>query len=401
MKVRKVTSILIKTSLFLLGWGILATSFELVAVSIIPLLFLAIPHFITVKVERARITGGSYIGEEFETEIDLRATGFGILKAMHKLPEHFELVEGSNAIATFVLGRNDVKIRYKAKPMRRGNYKLDRIVLELEHPFLAWKTDKELRVELELEVKQRLRRITRVETLRGIARSPMPDVDISKIGVPGTDFREIRDYVAGDPMKFINWKATARRNKLMVNQYEVEGKKAVWIFVDANHYMTFGKSVRNYLECAIEIANALTYYFVSRGHKVGLYVVGRGICLYPDVGKRQFKRISEELMRIEAGEESFDQAFEKCKKFLAIYKPLIILITRPEYSKPVRFVSEVIKARIPVQIIALKGKIYGDEFAVSLFEILRRYTLKSLRRANLIEWDIDKPIRQLMVRVIG
>ncbi|RLI86234.1 MAG: hypothetical protein DRO98_05680 [Archaeoglobales archaeon] len=401
MKVRKVTSILIKTSLFLLGWGILATSFELVAVSIIPLLFLAIPHFITVNVERARITGGSYIGEEFETEIDLRATGFGILKAMHKLPEHFELVEGSNAIATFVLGRNDVKIRYKAKPMRRGNYKLDRIVLELEHPFLAWKTDKELRVELELEVKQRLRRITRVETLRGIARSPMPDVDISKIGVPGTDFREIRDYVAGDPMKFINWKATARRNKLMVNQYEVEGKKAVWIFVDANHYMTFGKSVRNYLECAIEIANALTYYFVSRGHKVGLYVVGRGICLYPDVGKRQFKRISEELMRIEAGEESFDQAFEKCKKLLAIYKPLIILITRPEYSKPVRFVSEVIKAKIPVQIIALKGKIYGDEFAVSLFEILRRYTLKSLRRANLIEWDIDKPIRQLMVRVIG
>ncbi len=400
MKVRKVASILIKTSLFLLGWGILTTSFELVAISIIPLLFLAVPYYVTARVEEARISGGGYIGEEFEAEINLTATGFGILKAMHKLPEHFELVEGSNVIAIFVLGKSNVKIRYKAKPMRRGHYKLDKIILELEHPFLAWKTSKELYVNLELEVRQRLRKIMKVETLRGVARSPMPDVDISKIGVPGTDFREIRDYVAGDPMKFINWKATARRNKLMVNQYEVEGKKAVWLFVDANYYMTFGKSVRNYLECAIEIANALAYYFTSRGHKVGLYVVGRGICLYPDVGKRQFRRISEELMRVEAGEESFDRAFENCKKLLAIYKPLIILITRPEYSKPMRFVSEAIKAKIPVQIIALKGKIDGDDFAVNLFEILRRSMLRSLRRANLIEWDIDKPIRQLMVRVV-
>ncbi len=401
MKARKVTYSLASTALFLLGLGILTTSYELVAVSIIPLLFLAVPYHVSAKVDYAKLSGGNHIGEEFEAEVKLVATGFGILKAMHELPNHFELVEGANAVATFVLGRSDVIIRYKARPMRRGKYRLDRIVLEIEHPFLAWERYKELKVDLELEVKQRLRRITKVETIRGVARSPMPDIDISRIGVPGTDFREIRDYVAGDPMKFVNWKATARRNKLMVNQYEVEGKKAVWIFVDSNTYMTFGKTIRNYLECAIEIANALAYYFTSRGHKVGLYVIGHGICLYPDVGKRQFKRISEELMRIEAGEESVDQAFENCKKLLSIYKPLIILITRPEYSKPTRFVSEAIKAKIPIQIIALKGAVEGDEFALTLFEILRRSSLKSLRRANMIEWDIDKPIRQLMVRVVG
>ena len=400
MKVRKVTRSLVTTALLLLGWGILTTSYELVAVSVIPLLFLAVPYHVSAKVDYAKLSGGRYIGEEFEVEIKLVTTGFGILKAMHELPDHFELVEGANAVATFVLGRSEATIRYKAKPMRRGQYRLDKIVLEVEHPFLAWKSAKELKVDLELEVKQKLRKITKVEALRGVARSPMPDIDVSRIGVPGTDFREIRDYVAGDPMKFVNWKATARRGKLMVNQYEVEGKKAVWIFVDANPYMTFGKTIRNYLECAIEIANALSYYFTSRGHKVGLYIIGHGICLYPDVGKRQFRRISEELMKAEVGEESVDHAFENCKKLLAIYKPLIILITRPEYSKPTRFVSEAIKAKIPIQVIALKGAVEGDEFALTLFEILRRSSFKSLKRTNLIEWDIEKPIRQLMVRVV-
>jgi hypothetical protein len=174
-------------------------------------------------------------------------------------------------------------------------YRLDKVVAEFEHPFFAWKSVKELEIDLELEVKQKLRRITKVEAIRGIARSPMPDIDVSRIGVPGTDFREVREYVAGDPVRFINWKATARSGKLMVNQYEVEGKKAVWIFVDTNAYMTYGESIRNFLEVAIEIANSLAYYFTSRGHKVGLYVIGHSMNLYPDVGKRQFRRISDKL----------------------------------------------------------------------------------------------------------
>jgi len=401
MRVREVTRSLVCASLLMLVWGMLITSYELVAVSVIPLLFLALPYGASCSVLDARVSGECYVGEEFEVEIRLKALGFGIVKAMHEVPEYFEIVEGSNAVARFVLGGEVVRIRYKARSMRRGRFELRRVVLEIEHPFLAWRSVGEVEVDVVVEVRQRLRRLTKVETVRGVAKSPIPDVDVSKIGVPGTDFREIRDYVPGDPMKFVNWKATARRGKLMVNQYEVEGKKAVWIFLDANDYMTFGKSVRNYLECGIEIANALAYHFLSRGHKVGLYVVGRGVCVHPDVGKRQFRRIGEELMRVEAGRESLERAFENCRKMIAIYKPLVILITRPEYSNPGRIISEAVKARIPVQVIALKGRVEGDEFAVALFELLRRRALGKMRRFNVVEWDVEKPVTKLVARVVG
>ncbi len=400
MKVSPVAKALLSTTLFLLMLGILTTSPDLIAVSGVPIIFLIVPHYVKVSVVSASIEGGEYVGEEFTTEIVMKAVGFGIVKAMHKLPEHFELIDGSNAVSTFVMGSNIFRIRYKARPMRRGKYELRKVRLEIVHPFMTWKKGDAVEVDLELDVMQKLRRLTKVETVRGIARSPTPDVDVSKIGVPGTDFREIRDYVPGDPMRFVNWKATARRGKLMVNQYEVEGKKAVWIFLDANEYMTYGKSVRNYLECGIEISNALAYYFTSRGHKVGLTIAGNGVMLYPDVGKRQLKRISEELMRLEAGKENLERAFENCKKLIAIYKPLVILITRPEYSNPSRIVSELIKMGIPMQVIALKGAVEGDDFAIGLFEIMRRSSMRGLRRANLIEWDIERPVRKLMLRVI-
>ncbi len=398
MKVREITYTLISVTAFLIGFGIITTSYEVIAVSVAPLLFLIVPYHVSVRVKDAKISGGGFVGDVFSVRIVMEASGFGIVKAMHRIPEHF-VVEGKNVTASFVLGKNELVISYRARPMRRGKYELKEIVLEVEHPFLAWRSVRMMEVELELEVRQKLGKITKVETLRGVAKSPMPDIDVAKIGVPGTDFREIRDYVPGDPMKFVNWKATARRGKLMVNQYEVEGKKAVWIFLDANSYMAFGRSVRNYLECGIEIANALAYYFISRGHKVGLYVLGHGICLHPDVGRRQFKRIGEEFMRLEIGRESLEEAFEKCKKLLAIYKPLVILVTRPEYSNPKRFFSEIVKLGIPIQIIALKGKMEGDEFAVKLFEVMRRSALRGLR--NVIEWDIERPITKLIARVVG
>ena len=90
---------------------------------------------------------------------------------------------------------------------------------------------------------------------------------------------------------------------------------------------------------------------------------------------------------------------ENSKKLLAIYKPLVILITRVEYSKPAKFVSELIKMKIPVQIIALKSKMDGDEFALRLFEHLRRSALRSVRKARVMEWNIEKPVRNLIVEV--
>jgi uncharacterized protein (DUF58 family) len=156
---------------------------------------------------------------------------------------------------------------------------------------------------------------------------------------------------------------------------------------------------------AIEAANSLAYYFTSRGYRAGLYVLGAGWIVYPDTGRRQFRRISEELMRVEASDkiESFNQAIEACKSFLITYKPLIIFITRVEHSKPgsaVLKASRLSKRKLPVEVIALKKK--GDyELATLTMEMLRKSILSRLRaRARVVEWDIDCPLSEVLLREI-
>ena len=79
-------------------------------------------------------------------------------------------------------------------------------------------------------------------------------------------------------MKFINWKATARTGSLKVNVYEVEGKRTIWLFVDVNMYM------ENVLDFLIDLTASLAYHFAHRSHKMGMYLIGSGDILYPDVG---------------------------------------------------------------------------------------------------------------------
>ncbi len=431
MKIRRGTYVLVKTSMFLLVLGILLTSYELVALSVFPILFLLTPTFpVRVKILSHHLEGGGYVGEKFRVSITMSASGFGVVKVMHKLPEHFELSDGSNAAARFVVGSAGIRIDYEAIPTKRGRYPLDKVVIQVENPFLTGKLFvRELEVPLEIEIKQRVPKVIKIGVHRGIARSPTPDVDISKIGVPGTDFKEIREYVSGDPVKFINWKASARKNEVMVNQYEVEGKKSVWIFLDGNPYMRHGELIRNYFEAAVEATNAISYYFTQRGYRVGLYIVGHRKYLYPDTGRRQFRRIVDELIKVEPSEsfESLEEAFETSKALLITYKPLMYFITRIEYSKPVKAVLKASKVskrgrRAPVEVITLisNGKpkekpeekkleekersdkeLKGD-LSERVLRILRSSIEARIRSAGvrMTVWEIDKPLSQVLLKEV-
>lgn len=397
---REVTANLLRASISLIVFGLLLASRELILVSLIPLIFLAIPYSIRIRSVVFRHPHAEFVGEVFEIEINIDCVGFGILKAMHRLPNVFEVVEGSNAVSSFVIGKKNVVIRYRARSLRRGVFSLNEIYVEKEHPFFVTKSHEKFELDIRIEIRQKLRRIVRVETARTVAKSPLPDIDISRIGVPGTDFREIKEYVHGEPIKFINWKATARFNRLMVNKYEVEGKKTIWFFLDANRYMTYGESIRNCLEYGIELLSAMAYYFISRGHKVGMYVIGNGSCVYPDVGKRQFRRICDELLKVESGDEDVCEALEKTKKFLMIYKPFVFLITRIEYSRPVKFVSDLIKMNISYHVLNLRDEhAEVDGFARTLIELIRSKIKRSI--INLTEINIGTPPYKIVAGVIG
>jgi uncharacterized protein (DUF58 family) len=399
MKVRRSFASLALLGTFLAVLAVLTLIPELVLAAFIPI-FMLVSSIATpfgLKVTSYSISGGKYVGEEFEVEVRVRAYGIGLLRLEHRLPDFFELVDGSNTVTSFIPIFREVRVRYSAIATRRGVYRLEKLRWGFEDPLMVTFREGVEKLDIQLEVKHRVRSVKRVRLARGVARKPFPEMDIAKLGVPGTDFREIRNYNPGDPVKFINWKATARKGEVMVNQFEVEGKKAVWIFVDANPYMIYGESDRNFLEAAVEAANALAYYFTSRGYRLGMYVIGAKRLIYPDSGTRQFSKIARELLLTDVGDEfqSFERAFEECKPFLIAEKPLVILVTRVEKLKPRRGIARlrrIWRRGLPVMVISLKFE-WGEGYGARILDGVRRAFVSSLSgMADVVEWEISKPV---------
>jgi uncharacterized protein (DUF58 family) len=91
-----------------------------------------------------------------------------------------------------------------------------------------------------------------------------------------TEFSEIREYQAGDPLKRVAWKASARRGKLLVRKYEVEERELVWFVLDASVELWAGRVGSSPLDLAIDGTAQLLRLHLRRGHEVGLIIAAGG-----------------------------------------------------------------------------------------------------------------------------
>ena len=183
--------------------------------------------------------------------------------------------------------------------------------------------------------------IRRVNEIRGRAHSRNPWEDVAIVGVSSTDFTELRPYTPGDPMRWINWKASARSsdsaNPLLVNQYEPEGRRAVWIFLDGADYMDVGSTLSALIDQAAEAAGSIAQYYLTRGYTLGAYIYNsQSDILTPEVGQKQFRRLTNMLTRLKPGQAKQDllQAVESCKGFLFRLQPEVYVVTRLDVHYP-------------------------------------------------------------------
>ena len=264
--------------------------------------------------------------------------GLGMVSCTQQPPREFEFVSGNN-LRVFWKGlhQKTYVISYKIRCTKAGTYVMEKPKWESQHILgLRMGHEGSGGESFEVVVKSPIRNAKVGQRVRTLAESPYQITSAAKIGVTGTDFKEVRDYVYGDPIAAVNWKATAARasrgiNWPLVNDYEVEGKKAVWIFVDGSTMMRVGTNVANAFEYARQAAQVVGYFFLSRGHKVGMYMYNsNSIPIYPDVGKRQFYRLTQTLLSAQMmpGTEGFIGAVHKCAWYLNMYKPFTVVITK-------------------------------------------------------------------------
>lgn len=84
------------------------------------------------------------------------------------------------------------------------------------------------------------------------------------------EFEQIKNYVQGDDLRTVNWKATSRRNELMVNQYQDERAQHVYSIIDKSRSMRMPFNNLTLLDYAINSTLAFSNICLRKGDKVGL-----------------------------------------------------------------------------------------------------------------------------------
>jgi uncharacterized protein (DUF58 family) len=89
----------------------------------------------------------------------------------------------------------------------------------------------------------------------------------------GDELRELRDHRPGDPFKRIAWRASARRGKLLVREYEQEQRDTAWVVLDGSVELWAGPPGTAPLDLLVDEAAALVSQHLRLGDRVGLAVV--------------------------------------------------------------------------------------------------------------------------------
>ena len=101
------------------------------------------------------------------------------------------------------------------------------------------------------------------------SRLGMSGSHVSKAKGRGVDFEEHRAYQAGDDIRSIDWRVTARTGRPFTKIFREEREKPVIIGVDQSHHMYFGSQVSFKSVVAAEVAAILCWMTVDNGDRVG------------------------------------------------------------------------------------------------------------------------------------
>lgn len=115
------------------------------------------------------------------------------------------------------------------------------------------------------------------------------------------EFEQIKDYVLGDDIRTINWKATAKRGELMVNQYQDERSQPVYSIIDTGRSMKMPFEGLKLLDYAINSTLAFSNIALKKNDKVGMLTYDKKLDNFLPANNRKtyLNRILETLYNID------------------------------------------------------------------------------------------------------
>jgi uncharacterized protein (DUF58 family) len=195
------------------------------------------------------------------------------LELLDSYPQFFRIRSGANAAMINVPAKGFAEVRYKVSPTSIGLNAfgpLRLVTRDIAGLFFYERVSDAL--PSAVEVTPAGKELTK-GVLTAVAMSTYGGSLTSRTKGEGLEFEDIRRYEPGDPYKRIVWHATAKTNRLMVRDLNVESQLNVMVILDSTESMAYGEAGRTKLDYAARAVTSLVSYLSRRGDFVGLTIM--------------------------------------------------------------------------------------------------------------------------------
>jgi uncharacterized protein (DUF58 family) len=232
--------------------------------------------------------------EEVEVRLTLRAADApGPVELFVRLPEGLVAAGGDNPFVVRSEGRETTELRFNARAERWGAYLVGDVFVRAFGPFRVF------RYETRLDRRRPLKVYPAPEAVRSLLRPLRTQVfagnQVAREKGEGIEFADLRPFVPGDRIRRVNWRASARRAELWVNELHPERNTDVVLFLDSFAQARMGSS--GTLDLAVAAATGLAERYLKEKDRVGFVSFG-GVLnwLLPGTGPVQLYRIVDSVL---------------------------------------------------------------------------------------------------------
>lgn len=214
------------------------------------------------------------------------------------------------------------------------------------------------------------------------------------------EFEQIKDYVPDDDIRTINWKATSKTNRLMVNQFQDEKSQRIFMLIDKGRTMKMPFNGLSLLDYSINATMALSHIILRKGDRAGMMTFSKKgeNKIAADNKSGQLKKISEALYNIKTDffESDFNRLYQDVK-YTINQRSLILLFTNFEtldgLNRQLKYLRGIAKNHLLVVVFFKNSELQTminknpenmqeiyDEIVAEKFEFEKKLIIQELRK---------------------
>lgn len=291
-------------------------------------------YFLAKKPTAKRVTGERMSnGDENSIELQIRSrSAFTVdVDIIDELPVQFQRRDWQMSVR--LTPNSQRSVVYTLRPVERGEYHFGKIILYIKSMLGLLRRRHDAGEEQTVAVYPSYIQLRKFTQLAGATiQSEHGTKRMRKIG-HSMEFEQIKEYVRGDDIRTINWKATARKGGLMVNNYSDEKSQQVYCVIDKGRLMKMPFNELTLLDYAINSSLVMANVCLQKQDRIGLITFANkmGAVLAADRKPVQREHILQLLYNQETAflESDYEMLYMQVRNRIK-HRSLLILYTNFE-----------------------------------------------------------------------